>query len=89
MAPAVQFVRFVPIGAALAAAHAGGLAYNARLYGRYGSAAAAIVVHVLRSALLVVALVAVARRGAPGLGIAGLAFAGMHGPIVALLARRR
>jgi hypothetical protein len=89
MPPAVQFVRFVPIGAALAAAQAGGLAYNARLYGVPGATATAIAVHVLRFALLVIVLVVLALRGAPGLAIAALAFAGTHGPVAALLARRR
>ncbi len=89
MAPAVQFVRFVPVGAALAAAHASGLAYNTHLYGVPGAATTAIAVHALRSALLVVTLAALALWEAPGLVITALAFAETHGPIVALLARTR
>jgi hypothetical protein len=74
---------------ALATAHAGGLAYNARLYGLPSAVTVAIVVHVSRVALLVAALVALALRGGPALGIAAVAFAATHGPVVALLARRR
>jgi hypothetical protein len=80
--------RFIPAGAALAAAHTGGLRYNVSLYGAAGAAPRAVWVHLGRSALLVLAVHALALRGMAALSVAMLSFAGTHTALVASLARR-
>jgi hypothetical protein len=88
MGTAIRAVLLVSLGAALAAAHAGGLACNVRLYGARGVGATAVVVHGVRTALLVAALRGLTLWGASALMTVVLAFAGSHAAIASLASRR-
>jgi hypothetical protein len=76
------------MGGALAAFHALALAYNTRLYGP-AHPGKAVLVHLSRTALLVVGLVALAMRGFRPFAVAVVAFACVYAAMVPLVSTRR
>ena len=88
MGPASQAVLLASLGAAVAIAHAGGLACNVRLYCAKGGGAMAVAVHAARTGLLLAALRGLAFWGAAPLVTVVLAFAGAHAAIVSFVSRR-